>query len=97
MNQPSQLRPGIEVGLYLQNHCQQGLKGERKEWRKAVRFLESTEQDNRIASFNIAIFQEKGKMTMKMIQRSSGLLLPLQGPSKGGATFLVSEGQDALS
>lgn len=91
LNQPSQLRPGIEVGLYLQNHCQQGLKGERKEWRKAVRFLESTEQGNRIASFDIAIFQGKGKMTVRWF-RDHRAAAPAARPFKGWGYFLGFRG-----
>ena len=69
------------------------------EWRKAVRFLGSTGQDNRVSSFRSS---RKGNNDHEDDSEIIRAATPTSAPgdtavSKGGATSSVSEDQDAIN
>ena len=63
-NQPTPQKLASEMGLYLQKHCQLGPNETEKMGQNEGRLL------------TCVIIQEKGRLTSKAIQRSSGLPLP---------------------
>ena len=95
-SQSSQQKPGTEIGLCQQIHCWFELKKTKKVgWNEVglLNFLESTERDHRIIQLQMCtMFQGKGKITLKAIQRSSGLPLPPYAQGGKSISSLVPKG-----
>lgn len=79
-NQPSQQKPGTEMGLNQQKHCQLVLKGTdntRQDEGRLSGFLDPTGSGSRAA--NMPYAARKGENDSELIQRSSSCLLSSKG------------------
>lgn len=105
-NQPSQQKPGIEIGLYQQKHCQLGLKETEKvgqNERRLLHFLDSTGPDHTAivcscSAINVHCFSRQGKKDLKSNSKMIRVATPTTGPEgmysgDTAASISVSKGK----
>lgn len=73
INQLSQQKLELEMGLYMQKHCQLGLKEQRQDQGRLWYWWDSTGWTTRAIQLQTrVILQQKGRETLKPIQRQQG-------------------------